>query len=580
VVISQNNSNNNNSSERTEVLHGKENVMNAILQFLSKAYRIDSCGDHRAPSIAIGVEEYKELLLDLKNRGTKLRFITDITKENIHYCKQVMKFAEEVRHIDGIKANFFVSETEYVATAARQEALPVPQVIYSNVKDIVVQQQYVFEAFWNRAIFADQKIREIEEGVDFGKTEIIQDSYAAKELFINMVRSAAGEILLIIPTVNAFYREERIGVIHLVREAEQRGVKVKVLIPSNDIIDKILQRSEKCEEKKGKQKKFEIRRIDLTSEIKSTILVIDRKASLVTELRDDSKENFVQAIGLTSYSTSKPTVLSYTSIFENFWKQVQLYEQLEIHDRVQKEFINVAAHELRSPIQPILGLSEVLKSKEGNIKEYSELIDVINRNAKRLRQLTEDILDVARIEGKLLNLRKSRFDLKELILNTIADHRSQIIREGKDNNNKVKIELAPKEGKEVYNEIFIDGDRERITQVISNLLNNSIKFTEEGTIIVDIKEHKNNKHSNREGEGEAAAAIVVVNIKDTGKGIDPAIREKLFEKFTTTSEKGMGLGLYLSRKIIESHGGEIWAANNTNGKGATFGFSLPVNSSL
>ena len=118
---------------------------------------------------------------------------------------------------------------------------------------------------------------------------------------------------------------------------------MKVLIPSNDIIDKILQRSEEGEEEKeGKQKEFEIRRIDLTSEIKSTILVIDRKASLVTELRQDSKENFVQAIGLTSYSTSKPTVLSYTSIFENFWKQVELYEQLKIHDRMQKEFIDIA----------------------------------------------------------------------------------------------------------------------------------------------------------------------------------------------------------------------------------------------
>ena len=191
--------------------------------------------------------------------------------------------------------------------------------VSTTVKDIVVQQQYVFEAFWNRAIFADQKIREIEEGVDFGKTEIIQDSYAAKELFINMVRSAVDEILLIIPTVNAFYREERIGLIHLVREAaEQRGVKVKVLIPSSDVIEKIFQKSARGEEKEEKQKKFEIRRIDLTSEIKSTILVIDRKASLVTELRDDSKENFVQAIGLTSYSTSKPTVLSYTSILRIF----------------------------------------------------------------------------------------------------------------------------------------------------------------------------------------------------------------------------------------------------------------------
>ena len=154
MVISQNN-NNNDSSERTEVLLGEENVMNIILQFLSKVYRIDSCGDHRAPSVAIGVEEYKESLLDLKNRGTKLRFITDITKENIHYCKQVMKFAEEVRHIDGIKANFFVSETEYVATAARQEAQPIPQVIYSNVKDIVYRQQYVFEAFWNATAHID-----------------------------------------------------------------------------------------------------------------------------------------------------------------------------------------------------------------------------------------------------------------------------------------------------------------------------------------------------------------------------------------------------------------------------------------
>src|SRR4051812_34657270 len=101
--------------------------MNTILQFLSKAYRIDSCGDHRSPSVAIEVGEYKELLSDLKNRGTKLRFITDITRENMHYCKQVMKFAGEVRHIDGIKANFFVSETEYVATAARQEAQPAQQ---------------------------------------------------------------------------------------------------------------------------------------------------------------------------------------------------------------------------------------------------------------------------------------------------------------------------------------------------------------------------------------------------------------------------------------------------------------------
>jgi two-component system, OmpR family, sensor histidine kinase VicK len=563
VVISRNN----NSSERTEVLHGEENVMNAILRFLSQAHRIDSCGDLKALSAAIGVEAYKKLLFDLRNRGIKLRYITEITKENIHYCKEMMKFAEEVSHVDGIKANFFfVSETEYIATAARQEAQSVPQVIYSNVKDIVMQQRYIFESFWNRAISGDQKIRQIEEGVDLGKTEIIQNSYRTKELFIDLVSSAADEILLILPTVNAFYREERIGLIHLLREAvEQRGVNVKVLIPSSDAIERILQKSEKGEEEK--QKKFEIRRIDLTSEIKNTILVTDRKASLVTELIDNSKENFVEATGLATYSTSEPTIKSYTSIFQNFWKQVELYEQLKIHDKMQKEFIDIAAHELRTPIQPILSLSGVLRSTTKDTSQY-ELLDAIIRNAKRLRQLTEDVLDVARIESKLLTLRKNHFDLKKLILNTIADYTTQIIKEGKDN--KVKMELATKEGED-YN---VYGDRERITQVISNLLNNAIKFSEEGTIIVKIEKSKNNKDNNKEG------VVVVVSIQDTGKGIDPTIRDNLFEKFTTKSEKGMGLGLYLSRKIIEADGGEIWGSNNTNGKGATFGFSLPLNNSL
>ncbi|MFL6404625.1 MAG: ATP-binding protein [Nitrososphaeraceae archaeon] len=559
MVISRNN----NSSERTEVLHGEENVMNAILRFLSQAHRIDSCGDLKALSAAIGVEAYKKLLFDLRNRGIKLRYITEITKENIHYCKEMMKFAEEVSHVDGIKANFFfVSETEYIATAARQEAQSVPQVIYSNVKDIVMQQRYIFESFRNRAISGDQKIRQIEEGVDLGKTEIIQNSYRTKELFIDLVSSAADEILLILPTVNAFYREERIGLIHLLREAvEQRGVNVKVLIPSSDAIERILQKSEKGEEEK--QKKFEIRRIDLTSEIKNTILVTDRKASLVTELIDNSKENFVEATGLATYSTSEPTIMSYTSIFQNFWKQVELYEQLKIHDKMQKEFIDIAAHELRTPIQPILSLSGVLRSRTKDTSQY-ELLDAIIRNAKRLRQLTEDVLDVARIESKLLTLRKNHFDLKKLILNTIADYTTQIIREGKDN--KVKMELATKEGED-YN---VYGDRERITQVISNLLNNAIKFSEEGTIIVKIEKSKNNKDNNKEG------VVVVVSIQDTGKGIDPTIRDNLFEKFTTKSEKGMGLGLYLSRKIIEADGGEIWGSNNTNGKGATFGFSLPL----
>ena len=168
----------NNSSQKTEVTHGEEKVGNIILQFLSKADRIDSCADHKAASLAVGVESFKKVLLDLKNRGVKTRYITEVTRGNIDFCKEMMKISDEVRHIDGIKANFSVSETEYVATTAahQEKAQPLSRVIYSNVKDIVEHQQYIFESFWNRATPADQKIKEIEEGDDLADIEVIRSS--------------------------------------------------------------------------------------------------------------------------------------------------------------------------------------------------------------------------------------------------------------------------------------------------------------------------------------------------------------------------------------------------------------------
>jgi signal transduction histidine kinase len=169
------------------------------------------------------------------------------------------------------------------------------------------------------------------------------------------------------------------------------------------------------------------------TETKATILVVDRKASLVMELRDDSKSTFIEAIGLSTYSNSKAGVLSYVAIFDNLWKQTELYqkvveanEQLKVHDKMQKEFINIAAHELRTPIQPILGLSDVLVSKKGDIEQYKELLDAIIRNAKRLQKLTEDILDVTKIESQSLQLKKQRINLNEVILSITAEYENQV----------------------------------------------------------------------------------------------------------------------------------------------------------
>jgi two-component system, OmpR family, sensor histidine kinase VicK len=285
-------------------------------------------------------------------------------------------------------------------------------------------------------------------------------------------------------------------------------------------------------------------------------VVVDRKESLIIESKDDTKDNSYDASGLAAYSNSKPIALSYASIFESLWKQAELYEQLKVHNKMQKEFINIAAHELRTPIQPILSLSELLRSKiSDNNDEQKELLDTIIRNAKRLQRLADDILDVTKIESQSLQLKKERFNITQMILNALADYRrNDTNKEGEKE--KIKVVVAFKE------DIFVEADRDRLNQVICNLISNAFKFTEEEGIVSITAEKKDNQ--------------ILISIKDSGAGIDQEILPILFSKFVSKSFSGTGLGLFISRNIIEAHGGKIWAENNLDEKGARFSFSLPL----
>jgi signal transduction histidine kinase len=230
-------------------------------------------------------------------------------------------------------------------------------------------------------------------------------------------------------------------------------------------------------------------------------------------------------------------------------------EQLKVHDKMQKEFINIAAHELRTPIMPILGEAEYIEHQfnhRNKVEVENEQIALIIRNAKRLERLASDILDVSKIESQSLRLNKEQFNLNHVLLDVIGDIQNRLATD-KGHNTVVTILYKPED-------IIVEADKGRIIQVISNLLNNAIKFTEEGAISV-IAHRK--------------ISQVVVSIKDSGQGIDSEISPRLFSKFTTKSETGTGLGLFISKSIIEAHGGRIWAENNADGKGATFTFSIP-----
>ena len=549
--------------------------------------------NYTRPPLAILIEPIKKAFLDAKSRGIRLRYLTEITKDNIDYCKVLTTIVDDLRHLDGIKGNFMISETEYLAPLILYEKGKVAsQVIYSNAEEIVEQQQYIFDTLWRKAIPAEQKIREIEEGIEPEIIETIRDPVEIQMLGFELVKSATYEILVIFSTANAFHRQERAGSMELFEEAamaEGRRVKIRILTPMDDIIKEEAQKFKEQHQQHHHHHQIDIRSIESPLQTKVTILLVDRKFSLTVELKDDTKETSYEAIGLATYSNSKPTVLSYVTIFDTLWKQVDLYgelrdlyEQLKNHDKMQKEFINIAAHELRTPIQPILGLAEVLSSKRGRIEQYNELIDAIIRNAKRLQRLTEDILDVTKIESNSLILNKQQFNLNDIITNTIND----IIVKKDFNSENVKILYEPSniQDNKNNNNIFVQADRSRLTQVISNLLSNAVKFTKKGSIRVttqikgEEEEVQDDQNDNDRGGDDSGGGnkVVVISIKDTGSGISPEMFPRLFSKFASNSFEGTGLGLFIAKSIVEAHGGKIWAENNADGKGATFILSLPI----
>ena len=236
---------------------------------------------------------------------------------------------------------------------------------------------------------------------------------------------------------------------------------------------------------------------------------------------------------------------------------LQTIEKLKTENSKLQLFINIAAHELRTPIMPIVGYSEILQEDIGDRKEIRGII----YNAKRLDQLAGNILEGAKIENQTLQLDYGQFNLKDILTDIIDDYNNLLtIKESKD----VKLRYEPKD-------ILIVADKVRVGRVISNLLNNAIKFTSRGEITISVIELKqNNNDDDDDGNGE-----IQVNIKDTGTGLSPAILPKLFSKFVSTDSGGTGLGLFVSRNIVEAHGGKIQAQNNDDGIGAMFSFTIP-----
>jgi two-component system, OmpR family, sensor histidine kinase VicK len=557
----------NTDTKKIRILDGIQSTTNAILRLLSKSkLGVDICSNYTVLSLAIVDEVFQKALSEAKRRGVKLRCVIEITKENIAYCKELMGRVE-LRHLDGLKGTFILNEREYlsISTATLLEGKTIPQIVHTNIEQIVEQQQHIFDTFWNKTISAQEKIGEIEKEVEPFNIDIIRDRKCAESLFTSEIQHARSEVLIAVSSIRYLEYLTEIGLINSIKQAKSKGVNVMILyseekrdgIAAVQVISAITRYAK-------------IKRI---SGIQGSILLIDN--SKVLTISEDERVDALVAI----HSDSNSLVKNFGSLLDTLWNETEILksiirvkdnladtnkqlaeanEQLKIHHKMQEEFINIASHEIKTPTQAILGYSEMSEMEPERSKEY---LQPILRNARRLQTLTNDILDVTRIESQSLNLNKERVNLDDVISSLLVDYLNQIERER--NQKDIKLVYENNDDNKPR-DIFVEADRERLTQVISNLISNAIKFTQEGVIKVSV-EVKDNRDA-------------VITIKDNGEGIDSEIMPRLFTKFATKSIMGTGLGLFISKSIVDAHGGKIWGENNKDGRGATFSFSLPISS--
>ena len=688
-----------------------------------------------SPLTIINNQTFKNDFLDAHKRGIKIRFITEITRENIGYCKQIKNSVDEFRHVEGLQGAICINETEFLGTTVYSVGNLVNTIIQSTAIEVVLQQQFIFNTFWKNAISFAKRIKEIEGGGESVITEILEDereisrkiielaqqsnelhicstiggmklihnkflevytdlsrkhskgkhkgirwitsinnkddaklvrlfldegvmirhmnylplpSFALSDKMLNstiekmengkmvtnllssndflylnhyntifkvswktgidaeerildiekgyysntriipdpkesykiiseLVDSVNDEVLILVPSENGFSQLETADGFKVLNELALKEIKVKVLhAPIDNEKQNILQKI------KLNYPHIEFRSLHTTFQPIIRITILDREKTILMEIRNDTSEDFMNAVGLSLFIESKPTALSYVSIFNNLWNQSEMYDKLQeayelltLHDKMKNEFIGLVAHELRTPITPIIGLAEHLRDKLTDNKQ-KELLDIVISDSKKLQTLTEKILDVTRIEGRLFELEKEKFSLNQLIIDIIKAFENNS--KDKDEKNQIEFEFDIKFSKENY---IIIADKIKIGQVLSNLIENSIKFLsyerkgKEREVISITMEKK--EFINDTQDDHNKGSVIIVSIKDNGNGIDDEIFPRLFTKFASKSFQGTGLGLYLSKNIVEAHGGIIWGGNNRDSRGATFSFSLPLN---
>jgi signal transduction histidine kinase len=546
--------------QETKILDNHDEIIKQMIHLSEVSSGLSVVSNHGGMQLTYNsfLEQCKNVLEKQKRgEGEGIRWIMRIEKDSVKLVKKFLRLGVKIRHVKNLAPiNFAVSKNGLVATVEEMKGGGMIQnLLTSNERSYIKHFTSMFEQLWKEGVDARYRIKDIEEKVGIAEIEIIRNPADSIARGWDMVKSARKEIDVLFSSSNALKRQITMGALSLLKNAsEKQKVKIRLLLPSSDKSEELI------EQTKFNVPKIDIRTISASLETKISILVVDSKQCLILELKDDKQNTSYEAVGLSTYSISPTIISSYLAVFESFWRQAELFEKMKEVELLEKDFVNIAAHELRNPIQPIIGFSELLYAKIDN-HEHRRLLDEVILNAKRLERLARLMLDVTRIENNSLVLTREAVDVSK-VLNDIVDSYNHKLKEKNmeiinDNTKMIIIQNGIKN-------INVTVDKVRITQVFCNILDNAISFTHQGIIRVILRKEK------QDGQN-----FLIINVKDMGPGIDSEIMSKLFTKFASKSDMGTGLGLFISKGIVEAHGGKIWAENNPD-RGATFSFSLPI----
>jgi len=481
-------------TKKTEIIDNDKEISKRIVQMINQSENLCICsgiiGDMHFSYINFFYVIGKILEKQQNGKHKGIRWITSINdNKDVELVKILLNKGIRIRHIYNKPfVNFVLSNNSFASTIEKkgEEGRLITSLLSSNDSLYLDHYNAIFEEQWKAGDDAEDRINDIEKGRSID-IEVIPSSKESLKLLYELFDFVKYEVLIILPSLNGFYRTEKSSGFKTLNELGSKGLKIKVLSPldykNQDNLDKI----------KSNYDHIQFRGLHSILQTINRITILDRSKTMILEIKDDVKDNFIDAFGLAIFVDGKSMASSYAAIFDSLWKQAEMYEQLQLQAKMQKEFINIAAHELRTPLQPILGLTEIVRNEIKDNPHQKELLDIIISSTKRLKKLSEDILDVTKIESHSLNLNKENFDINAIILNIINDY--------EDRSNKKVVKFMYSFSSE---KITVHADKNRISQVISNLIGNSVKFIseekEEGMISITT-EKKNSIDNSQKNSG-------------------------------------------------------------------------------